>query len=276
MEVGELWMHQPVNHSSEAFRLVQDLRCTRRSISNDIEEKFSQSADLEDLARSRRIAVTEPFAGLLSPDGCIGVLGPSKMYYESLIPAILERSNGIRRGSRQHNSLLGLRRPTRESWYNELLMDPDANAVSPMNNSSVILLLGVDGDRVLLTSDAGVPALTNAVGLAIRANINLTACRMQQVPHHGSRRNLGPSLLNLLVGRIQPPNLSTKMTVFCSAAEDALKHPRPRVKNAYIRRGCSFHSTKGRSIWFYRNAPSRANYSPLVNEPFLEVYDDPE
>jgi beta-lactamase superfamily II metal-dependent hydrolase len=103
----------------------------------------------------------------------------------------------------------------------ETLIDPRDDATSAENNSSVILLLRLDGQDLLFTADAGVPALLRTAQLADLCGISLPSCRFQQVPHHGSKRNVGPTLLNRLVGpKLSTANAGANKLVFVSAAAE--------------------------------------------------------
>lgn len=131
----------------------------------------------------------------------------------------------------------------------------DEGETSPANNSSAIILLQLDGDRILLTADAGVPALERAADYAASRNILTTGLGMWQVPHHGSEHNLGPTILRRIGGAV----------AFVSAARcGAPKHPSRRVTNALISRGTRVYSTCGSSIRHCKNAPERPDYLPLA------------
>ncbi|MFT2658082.1 MBL fold metallo-hydrolase, partial [Escherichia coli] len=75
----------------------------------------------------------------------------------------------------------------------------------------------IDGFSILLTGDAGPVALNEAAdyiqanGLYSKGYPNLI-----QVPHHGSRKNVTPELLNRLIGGIVDPNASSNARAFCS------------------------------------------------------------
>lgn len=98
-----------------------------------------------------------------------------------------------------------------------------------------------------------------------------------QVPHHGSRHNVGPTVLNALLG---PKGTSTELgTAFCSAAKENpdAKHPAKMVTNAFSRRGYSVCITAGQNIRSSHNAPNRPGWVPLVPEPLhteVEDFDD--
>ena len=76
--------------------------------------------------------------------------------------------------------------PHREKMDMQYESLDDSGVTSHENNSSVILLLTIDGQKLLLTSDAGMPALTGAANYAASRNIALDDLRFMQVPHHGS------------------------------------------------------------------------------------------
>ena len=126
------------------------------------------------------------------------MLGPSKAYYESLLPHFRDTpdakaSFGAFEGFRSfYERAAGVATKVLESWGVETLKEPAEDATSAENNSSAILLLTVDGHNLLFAADAGVPALTRAADFAARLGIDLRTCCFQLVPHHGSKRNVGP------------------------------------------------------------------------------------
>jgi hypothetical protein len=161
-----------------------------------------------------------------------------------------------------------------ESWGKETLAEPADDATSSENNSSVILLVRWDGHDLLFTGDAGVPALERAVNLAEASGISLPACRFQQMPHHGSKRNVGPTLLNRLLGLKLPTSGTANKTVFVSAAKDAPKHPAKKVVNAYIRRGAKVLATQGVSIHHHFNGLARNGWGPATPLPFSQEVEE--
>ncbi len=142
----------------------------------------------------------------------------------------------------------------------------DSGETTPGNNSSAILLLQLDGTRLLLTGDAGIPALSLAAdsmdSMGLAGPLDFV-----QVPHHGSRRNVGPTILNRLLGHYpQDP----RMSAFVSASKDAKKHPSKQVTNAFRRRGAPVCSTEGRKILHRSSdAPNRSDYGPIEPLPLF-------
>jgi hypothetical protein len=66
----------------------------------------------------------------------------------------------------------------------------------------VILHLVLDGHRLLLTADTGTPSLTQAADYMDALGLTATPLRFMQLPHHGSTRNVGPTILNRLLDRV--------------------------------------------------------------------------
>jgi beta-lactamase superfamily II metal-dependent hydrolase len=65
-----------------------------------------------------------------------------------------------------------------------------------------------------------------------------------QVPHHGSRRNIGPEVLNKLVGNIVVREYSQYYCIYIMCASSD-KHPHQSVINAFTRRGAKVVTTEG-------------------------------
>jgi beta-lactamase superfamily II metal-dependent hydrolase len=126
----------------------------------------------------------------------------------------------------------------------------------------------VDGRQLLFTGDAGVPALTAAADFAALNGISLKNIKFFHVPHHGSRRNLGPTILNRIFGNARAQD-AQDWTAGVSAAKDgAPKHPHKKVTNALKRRGAAVHVTAGQSICYRHEAPQRSGWIGLSPLPF--------
>ncbi len=280
MTVKKLWMHRPWTRLEHIHDLVQDGRITQDSLQARIEEALEAAYALEEIAVEKGIPIWEPFTSVPMARGgaTIRVLGPSEAYYTELLPqfddmpslheaAVASYSEGryrLAKSDAVFNSV--------QLWTQETLEDPDDEEVRAENNSSVILLLQIDGEQILLTADAGVPALIRAYRRAAALGIDLRQCCFYQVPHHGSRRNIGPSILDAIVGPKLPFGSASKATAYVSAAPEAgPKHPSAKVTNAFRRRGVQVVGTQGKSLCYSRNAPQRygwvaASALPLLTE----------
>ncbi|HLE17462.1 MAG TPA: hypothetical protein VI728_04160, partial [Syntrophales bacterium] len=73
----------------------------------------------------------------------------------------------------------------------------------------------------------------------------------------GSQRNIGPSLLDILIGPKLAQEKKVK-TAFLSVSPDGSpKHPAKKVTNAFLRRGAPVHATSGQAKCHFERAPDR-------------------
>src|SRR5690606_23751202 len=102
----------------------------------------------------------------------------------------------------------------KESWGTETLKE-DYESTGARNESSAVLYADIDGYKVLLTGDAGKQALHNSADYAENIlGIKLSECTFVQMPHHGSRRNVSPSVLNRILGEVTVENAPTSKITF--------------------------------------------------------------
>ena len=130
-----------------------------------------------------------------------------------------------------------------ENWNIETLSED--GQTSDKNESSVVLYGRIPNLQMLLTGDAGLQALTKAYDYSITQGINLKSCSFMQIPHHGGRRNISPSLLNKLIGPILLVNSPLTKVAYVNTSKDCPEHPKKSVSNAYQRRGVKVYATNG-------------------------------
>jgi beta-lactamase superfamily II metal-dependent hydrolase len=273
MQVGNLFMHQPWNHAEQIRACMTD-PLTKSKVEERVWRALENARELEKLANAKKIPIQEPFS-----DTFKFVLSPSKAFYQQQVanfrcmpeaekPLIDQFVESLWGAVVEAAKIL-------ESWWGESLADPEEDATSAENNSSVVLILVFDGHGFLFTSDAGVPALTEAANRAEALAIDLKQAKYVQVPHHGSRRNVGPTILNRIIGPIKEQEVRDK-TAFISAAKDSnSKHPAKKVVNAFKRRGASVYATQGKGLWQHSSdAPPRQGWSSAAELPFYEEVED--
>jgi beta-lactamase superfamily II metal-dependent hydrolase len=101
--------------------------------------------------------------------------------------------------------------------------------------------------------------------MASEVGIQLHDLTLLQVPHHGSRRNLCPAILN---------NSRAELAVTSAGVDGAPKHPSAKVTNALIRRGATVFATQGTNLVYRYNAlPRRGchNVSPLDFTEYVDT-----
>ena len=265
--VRELWIHQPWRHATSIHKYINDDRYTHRGTKTRLQKELDCAYDLVQLARRKGVTVREPFQGLTGLGGVVTVLGPTREFYHEQLA--LFRLGGA--------TLPALPNPgmSYEDYRIETL--DDGGGTSPMNETSAILWVQTnENDRMLFTGDAGVMGLCHALIYSNNNNIPLSQANVVQIPHHGSRRNVNPVVLNAMLG--VPPGIvhqPVRWAVASCAINGRPKHPSNRVINAFIRRRCSPLITAGTNIWLYRNAPARNNvYNPLSGIPLMQYVND--
>ncbi|MDL2216703.1 hypothetical protein LJB81_03085 [Desulfovibrio sp. OttesenSCG-928-M14] len=269
--VKNLVMHLPWVHSEELHRILDDGRRTPESVRSSLQRSLASLYSLQELAATYSVTVYDYFNPLLPyliPSE-IKILGPSYEYYTSLLPEFLDTQAASTAAT---ESLLG-RVVSFFDFLMETLEEPADNDVSAMNNSSAILLVTIDGYRFLFTGDAGVPALDKAIDYAEQNAISVFQPNYFHIPHHGSKRNLGPMILDRICGEKQGIFISeehcTNFALVSLAKEQNDKHPSKKVLNALRRRGyktpiidCVLRSSK--------NAPNRGwetcRYHPVYED----------
>lgn len=275
LEVKELWIHQPWKHNQGLSSKFNDGRVTDNSIGERLKQNLEKAWSLVQLAEAKGIVVCEPFTGLVDAGGGIKVLGPSVEYYESLIPdfeGMPEKaalSNALESFFDKAASTL---RRFFATWGQDQI--DDDGVTSAKNNSSVITQLVADGRRSLFTGDAGIQALEHAAD-QIDQCISGAELRFMQIPHHGSKRNIGKTVLNRLIGEPVTEGVSRNITAIASTAKSGEpKHPRKAVMNAFTHRGVKALATRGTGICHHHDAPGRDGWNSMNPEPYHYDYEE--
>jgi len=264
LDFNVLLMHKPWDHANEICELFKN-PTTPTKLKEKLRKAITTAHELETLCVERGKKVYEPFEGTdLYGDGSAIVLGPSRAYYQLLVSQFRDTPEAsfsvpgiLQKAVAAASDAIEWVAEKMDMQYESL---DDSGITSHENNSSVILLLAIDGQKLLLTSDAGIPALTAAANYAASRSIALHDLRFMQVPHHGSKHNVGKTILN----RIKAG------TAYVSAGATAPKHPAKKVTNALIRRGSSVFVTAGRSLLHFYDSPQRSTYSGVSSLPFYD------
>ena len=271
LKVGELWMHTPWNISDDVKKMAEDRGFDTFLTATTLKKSLEAAYDLEKLATQKGIPIVEPFQRTSKFKNIVHVLGPSLEYYFELI-ADFDKSGNLSLSSLFEKAKALIR----ELWHQDQLIEPEEDAVSPRNNSSVITLVQLE-KVFLFVGDGGVPAITRAADYADSQEYSLLSkVYYHHIPHHGSKRNLGPNILNRIIGPIIQKGQKISKTAIISAAPDGgSKHPSKRVKNALIRRGVDVAETCG-SDHCYRSSdvPTRPGWVSIDYVEYSESYEE--
>ncbi|MDD2766608.1 MAG: hypothetical protein PHH40_02445 [Candidatus Moranbacteria bacterium] len=266
LTVGKLVAHCPWDYT-KAIQKMTNMSVTQKGLETRLEKSLSMLSDLVDMATEKGVVVVQPFAGEQVHDG-LYILGPTEEYYQQLLANF-----GVTPEVKDEHKIEQFIGAVKEAvgWIAEELhietLSDDYLDTSHENNSSLVLLLVVDGKKFLFTGDAGKDALGRAIDFAEANNVSLNKIDFLDVPHHGSKRNLGPTILN----RLMPVHAF----ISCPPQGDP-KHPSRKVINALIRRNCNPGSTRnGKTICHpSADAPQRDGWGPLAPETFFNQVDE--
>jgi hypothetical protein len=119
-------------------------------------------------------------------------------------------------------------------------------------------------------------ALWTAINYAQVRGMDLSRLWLFQVPHHGSRNNISPSVLDRIVGPPVQQGQSRQTCCIISAGAEDQDHPRQVVVNALWRRGLKPYVTRNGTVRFHSGLQARDAWTPVNPVPFsttVERYD---
>ena len=265
LTVKEIWMHRPWLSSREYLNMFKDGRITTNSLKQKLKDALNIVSEIEIIAKNKRIILKEPFTGLTFDNGIITILGPTENFYKKLLPQFQSTPEPANKNvlSKAFSAVKNTIQMIAETMHIETL--DESGETSPENNSSVISLFSYTGQKILFTGDAGIPALQQVIDIANYNNITLNDLQVLQIPHHGSKRNVSPSILNSIKAE--------GAYISCPRKGDP-KHPAKKVTNALIRRGMKPFHTKGDILCRRHNTLQRTDYSTAIPIPFYNQVEE--
>jgi beta-lactamase superfamily II metal-dependent hydrolase len=286
LPVNNLWLHGLWHHSAQILPFFEDKRWTQQGLETAIRTEYAIIEELIDLASAQNTPVYEPFAG--QQIGPFTVLSPTEWAYLRLVPQFRKtpapdvdalKAENMWVGEPRVPSVLGslLEKAISwipEFWEYELLKEGAITAAE--NETSTVLYGRFGATSVLLTADAGVNGLSWSCDFAQKNGMDLSTLDMVQVPHHGSRSNVTPSVLDRLLGQKLPRGSAEKRQAIVSCPKDDENHPRKMVMNAFLRRGAGVRKTQGANLRFHSGTmPQRAETHAVPFGFFdkVEAYD---
>lgn len=273
--VGHLIMNRPWLYARDLYQKISDKRKTVESLERELKETYSSIAELEKKALQQNTIIHEGFQGKPFKNVPLWILSPTKDFFlrqvieSSKTPLMEETSTSF---VKKMFSAISDR--IKDSWNMDTIREGETT--SPENETSIVVYGDMEEHGAFVfTGDAGVQALTAAADYADSVGISLVDVNFHQIPHHGGRHNVSPSVLNRIVGKIQPRGLVLNKSAYVSVAKNS-DHPKKMVVNAYIRRGVKVFEVRDSSKWYHKGTPSRDGYStatPLGFNEYVESWD---
>ena len=266
MTVAKIAVHCPWDYT-QAIKRMTNTESSISGLQSKLEKSLSGLSTLVDLAESKKIPIIQPFQGEKILDG-LYVLGPSKAYYQQLLANF-----GVTPEVKEEHRIDKIISVAKEAatWIAEALhietLTDDYPDTDSENNSSLVLLFVCDGKKFLFTGDAGKDALGKVIEYTNSINFDLSGLDFFDVPHHGSKRNLSPTILN---------KLKPKQAFISCPPQGDPKHPSRKVVNALLRRGSAVHTNKNKLTLCHpsANVPARQGWGPATPESFYNQVEE--
>jgi beta-lactamase superfamily II metal-dependent hydrolase len=269
--ISNLWMNRPWDYVDEVIESFHGAY-TREGLIKKMREMHPYLVEMDKIAAKRGITVRAPLQG--EKIGPFTVLAPSRARYVQLIPDLdktppsyASESKGIL------GSLFKVAADVAEKIKERLdleTLDDNPPATSASNETSVVQWGSFGNKRILLTADVGPGGLTEAADYAEQISL-LIQPTLVQIPHHGSRRNVTPTVLNRWLGKYPAENQGSAIA---SVGKNADIYPRKKVANAFTRRGYSVYATHTGWVSFRHEYDRRAGSVSADVIPFNPDVED--
>ncbi|MDI9847640.1 competence protein ComEC [Rhodoblastus sp. 17X3] len=267
--VLNLWMNRPWLYVDEVSSHFHG-NFNRAGLIGAMKARHEYLVRLEELATEQGTVIREVFQG--AKIGPFTVLAPSRERYLRLIPDLDKTPQKYSEQAVFTNTWSKLMEAVKEwideHWHIETLSN-SPEPVSASNETSVVQLGDFNGEKLLLTGDAGPQALNEAADYAQSLGLLNEFPKYVQVPHHGSRKNVTPAVLDRWLG----PKMQLGERyghAFCSVGSEQEDYPRGQVNNAFIRRGYPVWVTKGQSVCQSFGMGMRSGFVPADPLPWSD------
>ena len=271
-EVKKIFMNRPWLYVEDVFDKVNDGRITKLSLEDRLRKSYSYINDLENLALEKEVEINESFEGIKISDK-LTILSPSKEFFLELL--IESQKTPLSEECQVSESFISKIKTTirmaLESWSNELIREDVKTSAE--NEMSIVVWGDMEKDKLILMGDAGLRGINKAIDYAETLGIDVKEANFLQIPHHGGRHNVSPSLLNRLIGNIKKDNETPTKTAFVSVGKNS-EHPKKMVVNAFIRRGVKVFEARTSTKRHYSNMPEREGWSSAISNQFSNEVED--
>lgn len=246
IEVLNIWTHAPQEEMNKNW--FADNRRTTSSVRSKLDDAFVQLSNL--LANTKTAKRWDVYSNWTLNDAKFTILSPNPSFYKKCI------ANSGKADLKPDEKVDAMKYPASsvkdevedEDYVKGHIQWDDTEGTTPINESSMVFLFEYDGVRALFCGDAGKEAMENAVAQAKEQNISLKGLTIIKQPHHGSRKNVNPSIMG---------NMSAKYCFISCTKNDEGHHPSKRLVNMLNEQGYKVYTTSGLTLHWGKNAPDR-------------------
>lgn len=245
VEILNVWAHIPQKEMNKSW--YADKRHTTNSIQSSLDEAFSQLTTIAD--KIGKDALLDPYSSWELNEAKFTILSPSSDFYKKCI------ANSGKAELAPNEKVEAMKYPassnseTDEEQYVKGHIKWDySEGTSAINESSMVFLFEYGDIRILFCGDAGREAMENAISYAEKEGINLKELTLIKQPHHGSRKNVTPEIMD---------TITAKYCFISCTKEDVGHHPSKRLVNMLIEKGYKVYTTSGTTLHWGKNAPDR-------------------
>ncbi|MGY3690566.1 beta-lactamase superfamily II metal-dependent hydrolase [Bradyrhizobium sp. USDA 3240] len=270
--VENLWINRPWDYVDDVIDHFHGAY-TRDGLIKRMRDMHPYLVEMEAIAAKRGLAVRAPLQG--ASIGPFTVLAPSRARYIQLIPDLDKTPQAYK--SEFGSGLLGTFGSALKAVVDGIkealdveTLDNNPPATSASNETSVVQMAMFGAKRVLLTGDVGPGGLNEAADFAEKLGLSHSP-DLVQIPHHGSRRNVTPAVLDRWLGSFPAER---RGDAIASIGVSKADYPRKKVSNAFIRRGYDVYRTQDGWINFYDGYDRRPDMGYASAMPFSEDVED--
>lgn len=251
IQIELIMMHRPWEELKVSW--FKDGRITHNSLKQRLKDAFSKAYELDCATQNTSRTQIQP--GSYNFNGAkFHILAPSSLLYQSKIAQCEKTPDAIVQDMSVCGKMFSKivnEEPYKNGDYIHWYYDEQTSAI---NETSLVILFEYEESRILFTGDAGIDNLTEAISYAKKHNIDLSKLDVIKMPHHGSRKNVTPEIMDEL-------GCSGTACYFSCAPNDVGHHPSKRLVNMLNQKGFNIYTTQGSILWRHHNSPSRSGYS---------------
>lgn len=244
-----------------------DGRITENSLEKKLEDAFKQLVTLVDTAKKKKVKIilTTRLSNPCEFNGAtFRTLGPSLNFYKICIANCEKTPEKAPSVKTMSTGTLTANNDKEEPYVPGQIKWDYSETTSPINESSHIMLFEYEGHKILFCGDAGKEAFRDALKYAEENNIDLTDIDIIKMPHHGSRKNVTPKLMD------EFKHKGCRCYIPCKEGDEG-HHPSKRLVNMLLEKGYSVLTTSGATLHKGWNAPDRGWKSVSSLAPYKTI-----